>query len=38
MERKYHQQAADILKNFPSVIVTYLPMNTGADGWVNRQH
>ncbi|HHW7475253.1 TPA: glycosyltransferase, partial [Mannheimia haemolytica] len=32
---KYHQQAADILKNFPSVIVTYLPMNTRADGWVN---
>ncbi|WP_165889673.1 glycosyltransferase family 2 protein [Mannheimia granulomatis] len=32
---KYHQQAADILNKFDNLTVTYLPMNTGANGWTN---
>ncbi|MGX2969997.1 glycosyltransferase [Ursidibacter sp. B-7004-1] len=32
---QYHQQAKIILDKYPDVIATYLPMNTGADGWTN---
>lgn len=33
--KQYHQQAREILERYPDVIVTYLPMNTGANGWTN---
>ncbi|KAE9541982.1 glycosyltransferase [Ursidibacter maritimus] len=33
--KQYHQQAKTILDKYPEVIVTYLPMNTGANGWTN---
>ncbi|AHG86749.1 glycosyltransferase [Bibersteinia trehalosi USDA-ARS-USMARC-190] len=32
---KYHDKAREILVKYPEVIVTYLPMNTGAGGWTN---
>lgn len=32
---KYHDKARQILEQFPHVCATYLPMNTGADGWTN---
>lgn len=32
---QFHQQAAEILKKFEHLVVTYLPMNTGANGWTN---
>ncbi|MGX3065530.1 glycosyltransferase [Ursidibacter arcticus] len=32
---QYHQRAKMILDKYPDVIATYLPMNTGADGWTN---
>lgn len=31
----YHSQAEAIVKEYPDVVVTYLPMNTGANGWTN---
>lgn len=32
---KYHENAREILQHYPELIVTYLPMNTGAGGWTN---
>lgn len=32
---QFHSQAAEILRRYPNVIATYLPMNTGANGWTN---
>lgn len=32
---QYWQQARGILEKYPNVVVTYLPMNTGAKGWTN---
>lgn len=32
---QFHQQAAEMLQKYPNVIATYLPMNTGANGWTN---
>lgn len=33
---QYHQQAGEILQKFTNnLVVTYLPMNTGANGWTN---
>lgn len=32
---QYHQAAKEIVKDYPDVIVTYLPMNTGAGGMYN---
>lgn len=31
----YWDEAKRILDQYPDVIATYLPMNTGADGWTN---
>ncbi len=33
--KQFEEQAKAILKDYPNVIVTYLPMNTGAGGWTN---
>lgn len=33
--KQFEEQARAILKDYPNVIVTYLPMNTGAGGWTN---
>lgn len=33
--QNYHQAVQDIVKDYPDVIVTYLPMNTGANGMCN---
>ncbi|AUI66360.1 MULTISPECIES: glycosyltransferase family A protein [Glaesserella] len=36
VDGKQHKDAAEIiLKEYPNTVVTYLPMNTGADGWTN---
>ncbi|AAP95345.1 glycosyltransferase [[Haemophilus] ducreyi] len=32
---QFAEQAKQILDKYPQVIVTYLPMNTGANGWSN---
>lgn len=32
---QYHQAVKEIVKDYPDVIVTYLPMNTGAGGMYN---
>lgn len=35
---QFHEKVREIVKpysNIPNIIVTYLPMNTGADGWIN---
>lgn len=32
---KYHSKAREILTKYSNVVVTYLPMNTGAGGWTN---
>lgn len=32
---EYHKQAKSILDKYPDVIVTYLPMKTGENGWCN---
>lgn len=33
--QQYWEKAQQILVKYPNVVVTYLPMNTGADGWSN---
>lgn len=33
--QNYHQAVQEIVKDYPDVIVTYLPMNTGANGMCN---
>lgn len=33
--QQYFEQAKAILDKYPEIIVTYLPMNTGAGGWSN---
>lgn len=32
---QFHQQAMEILNKFEHLVITYLPMNTGANGWTN---
>lgn len=32
---QFAEQAKEILDRYPNVVATYLPMNTGADGWTN---
>lgn len=32
---QFFEAAREILQDYPDVVVIYLPMNTGADGWTN---